>query len=98
MSAWSHYKDVNIDENGRHRDHPRWKPVGVWEFEREDGLMTAHKAESPHSFWSDTVEWSMKLADKCIPLGAPLPEGMRSRSDPLYDEDTLKAYALEARS
>lgn len=84
MSAWGSYLDEKTD-SGQHTEHPEWSVSNVWEFQRSDGLKTAHKAESPFMSWRDAVEESMKWADKHIPLGAELPEGMRSREDPLYD-------------
>lgn len=80
---WRDYVAENV-ENGRHRLFANWRVSGVWEFQRSDGLKTAHKVESPHCFWQQTVEESMRLADEHIPLGGDLPEGMGSRSDPDY--------------
>ncbi len=80
---WDEYIAEQVTR-GQHRTHRHWKPSGVWEFVRADGLRTAHKAESPFPSWRETVERSMARADAPIPLGAPLPEGMRDRDDPDY--------------
>lgn len=63
-----------------------WRVSGVWEFQRSDGLKTAHKTETPFLTWQKAVEASMKWADENIEIGADLPDGMMSRHDPYYAE------------
>lgn len=81
---WAAWKKKWIDARGRHVLRQTWKVTGVWELVRDDGLATAHKAESPYPTWCATIEESMRLADENIPLGAELPEGMGNREDPDY--------------
>lgn len=81
---WQEYQDEYVQDDGYHRSFPQWQVSGCWEFQRSDGLITAHKMESPFMSWQRTVEESMKWADENIELGAELPDGMRSRHDPLY--------------
>ena len=71
MSRWDDYKEENL-VNGEHKRFPGWKPVGVWTFQRSDGSITHHKADSPFAFWESTCEWSMEKWDKMFP--APIPE------------------------
>jgi len=83
---WTDYLAANVGPNGRHLHFPEWEPCGpeIWQFIRSDGLLTAHRVESPYSTWQETIEESMRLADARIGLGAPLPDGMRTREDPDY--------------
>ena len=83
MTHWSEYMERNVAD-GRHTSYPHWFVSGVWEFMRSDGLKTAHKMESPFMSWRETIEESMRWADDNIELGGELPNGMRSRNDPLY--------------
>ena len=88
MSAWSEYLKENTDENGHHLTFKNWSVYGVWTFVRSDDWVTAHKIEAPFCTWRTTIEWSMQLADKYIPLNGDPPEGidMRCKSDTLYTE------------
>ena len=84
-SAWSRWREENIIPNGelagRHKEHPTWKVIGVWQLERDDGRRTPHKAETPWVFWEAVVEESMRLLDKFVPLGEAFPEGAHTVSD-----------------
>ena len=83
---WETWKHENIADDGTAIGHPEWRPCGVWELIRSDGLKTAHHVESPFCSWQTTVEQSMRVADQKIPLGSELPDGMRRKSDPLYSD------------
>ena len=78
MTSWELYCQTHVGPDGRHLEYPLWRKADVWTFQRDDGLVTAHKSEAPYSLWLETVEASMKLADRHITLGADLPEGMRT--------------------
>lgn len=81
--TWEEYLDAYV-RDGRHTGYPKWQPISTWEFIRDDGLLSAHKMESPYFDWKTTVEESMRLADQYIPLGSELPDEMRQRTDPNY--------------
>ena len=84
MNNWERFLAKEVGPDEQLLSSPEWKVVDVWTLERSDGLVTAHKAESIHSGWEETVRDSVRLADKYIPIGAALPEGMRCREDPDY--------------
>jgi hypothetical protein len=87
---WETYKALTCASDGAHKEFPDWRITGIWEFTRSDGWVTAHKMESPFAFWRTTVEDSMRLADKHIPMNGEPPVDMRSKCDPHYGE--LRAY------
>jgi len=81
-NAWEMWQAENLTEFLAL--HPEWEVAGDWWMERSDGLLSAHKAEFSALTWRETMTRSVELADKQIPLGAELPEGMRTRDDPFY--------------
>ncbi len=89
MTAWDRYQLEFCDNvEGCHSEFPEWHVIDVWFFERSDGWRSAHKFEFNRCFWRSTLEESMRLADKYIPLNGDPPEGvdMRSKEDTLYTD------------
>jgi len=77
-TAWHRYLEENVYPTGRHKKIERWYVTGIWEFTREDGVRTHHKADTPCPFWSSAVEWSMEMLDAgkiCERCGGDLKPG-----------------------
>ena len=84
LTAWDRWRAEHLDQRDRVRGRPHWRAVRPWECERDDGVQSGHKAESPFMSWRETLERSMELYDRVLPMGResewPDIEGARLRS------------------
>lgn len=69
-TEWACWKADHVDSTGRLPRRPHWRTTGQpWELVRDDGVLTGHKHESPFSSWRETVEQSMEVYDRVLPIG-----------------------------